>query len=579
MYVDNAMVAVLGLMGLVSLLNWGFILIATKTTTTTTQSLDEIPVASTVPLFATCSICIEECTTHLICSTSANTNNPPLFCTICFDRHLVTEIEAVINNERETQHTEQEQEHHGLHIHCLNPDCFDSRCTLIQPQTIALFTNDTLLYDRYLQVVGIMAVRKSGMVNISHLGKVTMISKSNYPKWYVQNLFGCKFSGLEVFLPRVGDWQDSLVTPINTALEETKEETKDNTSAINSTNNTIQRNQHRCSIFVCSRRIRTFKWLEHHCRSCGRAVCSPCSLFTILDGYDVEYNKRKPKRVCNECIETFIERLEPDNVDIDAVSVLEEHLLRWEERRLVPHAQHYVDKLQAETELSYTKKNYHVRKCLSSLQLVKRRLARETQQAIATSSSRIEDQRIRDKLEADLDAAQVNLSNLIEEATNNYRLDVLNFERRSQTRPRNNINVPVTLSADRKINREARVEARQTERWTTISPLLMNQWTNFCMNVENQSNVFVQQMQVSFDFSVAANARRIAEERIIQIAEDERMVRETYANARGCPRCKFFISRTVGCDRIVCQCGHIFCYKCGMTSMKSHTCCWPRSHN
>jgi hypothetical protein len=45
MYVDNAMVAVLGLMGLVSLLNWGFILIATKTTTTT-QSLDEIPVAS-----------------------------------------------------------------------------------------------------------------------------------------------------------------------------------------------------------------------------------------------------------------------------------------------------------------------------------------------------------------------------------------------------------------------------------------------------------------------------------------------------------------------------------------------------
>ena len=36
MYVDNAMVAVLGLMGLVSLLNWGSILIATKTTTTTT---------------------------------------------------------------------------------------------------------------------------------------------------------------------------------------------------------------------------------------------------------------------------------------------------------------------------------------------------------------------------------------------------------------------------------------------------------------------------------------------------------------------------------------------------------------
>jgi hypothetical protein len=28
MYVDNAMVAVLGLMGLVSLLNWGFILIS-----------------------------------------------------------------------------------------------------------------------------------------------------------------------------------------------------------------------------------------------------------------------------------------------------------------------------------------------------------------------------------------------------------------------------------------------------------------------------------------------------------------------------------------------------------------------
>ena len=56
-----------------------------------------------------------------------------------------------INNERESPHTEQGQQHHGLYIRCLNPECLDSQCSLIQPQTIARFTNDTLLYNRYLE--------------------------------------------------------------------------------------------------------------------------------------------------------------------------------------------------------------------------------------------------------------------------------------------------------------------------------------------------------------------------------------------------------------------------------------------
>ena len=530
--------------------------------------MNDIPVAATVPLYTTCSICIEECYTHLICSTSANTDNPLLICSDCLDRHWTSEIEAVINNERESPHTEQGQQHHGLYIRCLNPECLDSQCSLIQPQTIARFTNDTLLYNRYLEVVGIMAIRNSGMVNLTHLGKVQMIPKSNYPKWYrPENLFfGCKFSGLEVYLPRVGNWQDSLV---NASVEETKEETKDNTDNTN--------NKHRCSVLACSRRIRTLKWREHHCRSCGRAVCSPCSTFTILDGYDVEYTKRKPKRVCNECIETFIERIEPDNLDIDAVSRLEEHLLLWEERRLVTHAQHHVDKLHTETESLYTKYCYRVRKCLCKLQLIKGQLARQTRQAIATSSSQIEDQRIRHQLEDDLNVAQVCLSSLIEDCTKCYRQDVVNFQTKSQTRPTTQCPMPITLFENRKKNREIRVEAKQTERWTTVLPALVDKWTNFCMNVENQANVVIQQMQDSFDFSVAANARRQAEEKIKQIAEDEQMVRDTFANARGCPRCKFFISRTQGCDHITCQCGHNFCYKCGMTSTKS-TCCWPRKH-
>ena len=118
------------------------------------------------------------------------------------------------------------------------------------------------------------------------------------------------------------------------------------------------------------------------------------------------YTKRKPKRVCNECIETFIERIEPDNLDIDAVSRLEEHLLLWEERRLVTHAQHHVDKLHTETESLYTKYCYRVRKCLCKLRLIKGQLARQTRQAIATSSSQIEDQRIRHQLEDDLNVAQ-----------------------------------------------------------------------------------------------------------------------------------------------------------------------------
>ena len=54
---------------------------------------------------------------------------------------------------------------------------------------------------------------------------------------------------------------------------------------------------------------------------------------------------------------------------------------------------------------------------------IKGQLARQTRQAIATSSSQTEDQRIRHQLEDDLNVAQVCLSSLIEDCTKCYLQD------------------------------------------------------------------------------------------------------------------------------------------------------------
>lgn len=30
-----------------------------------------------------------------------------------------------------------------------------------------------------------------------------------------------------------------------------------------------------------------------------------------------------------------------------------------------------------------------------------------------------------------------------------------------------------------------------------------------------------------------------------------------------CPKCKFYVERTEGCNHMTCKCGNHFCYKCG----------------
>ena len=53
----------------------------------------------------------------------------------------------------------------------------------------------------------------------------------------------------------------------------------------------------RCAVRACSRRIGTWKWRRHHCRSCGRFVCSRCACHSVYDALDVDgEEKRTPKR-------------------------------------------------------------------------------------------------------------------------------------------------------------------------------------------------------------------------------------------------------------------------------------------
>ncbi|KDP33971.1 hypothetical protein JCGZ_07542 [Jatropha curcas] len=44
-------------------------------------------------------------------------------------------------------------------------------------------------------------------------------------------------------------------------------------------------------------------------------------------------------------------------------------------------------------------------------------------------------------------------------------------------------------------------------------------------------------------------------------------------NWKRCPKCKFFVERSVGCFYMKCRCGYAFCYKCGArSSTTTHAC-------
>ncbi|XP_063407812.1 FYVE, RhoGEF and PH domain-containing protein 6-like isoform X3 [Mytilus trossulus] len=66
-----------------------------------------------------------------------------------------------------------------------------------------------------------------------------------------------------------------------------------------------------CMLCTCEFSV---AWRRHHCRSCGRVICSTCS----DNRAPLEYLRNKPARVCNECFHTlktdFQDKVETGNV-------------------------------------------------------------------------------------------------------------------------------------------------------------------------------------------------------------------------------------------------------------------------
>ena len=119
--------------------------------------------------------------------------------------------------------------------------------------------------------------------------------------------------------------------------------------------------------------------------------------------------------------------------------------------------------------------------------------------------------------------------------------------------------MPVELKITRHGNREVEVDAAQTKMWTDALLILGERFTDFCTELTRTAEIEVSAARQTFDFTVAAAARRLAEQRVNQIREDERYVRENFQGAQSCPRCKHLVYRTSGCDHIACVCGHHFC--------------------
>lgn len=57
---------------------------------------------------------------------------------------------------------------------------------------------------------------------------------------------------------------------------------------------------------LCNKRFGTFKRRRHHCRQCGRVVCSSCSSKRlVLEG---EAYLGQPQRVCDGCYDTLTQK-------------------------------------------------------------------------------------------------------------------------------------------------------------------------------------------------------------------------------------------------------------------------------
>ncbi|CAJ2663283.1 unnamed protein product [Trifolium pratense] len=77
--------------------------------------------------------------------------------------------------------------------------------------------------------------------------------------------------------------------------------------------------------------------------------------------------------------------------------------------------------------------------------------------------------------------------------------------------------------------------------------------------------LFCAQCKVSWHAGV--DCREFQSLKVGQRGAEDLMVMELAKNNnwKRCPKCSFYVERNKGCNRIICRCGHHFCYGCGST--------------